>query len=71
MTSTYEAASSLHCELRFASLSNRDRELAFPCDEQGQVNLDLLGERARSNYFFARAMRGRAYASPRVVRPFA
>lgn len=29
---------------------------AFPCDVQGQVDLDLLDERGRNDYFFARAV---------------
>jgi len=52
--------------LRFASLFQQGRALAFPCDEQGQVKLDELSERARGNYLFARAMVGREYATPRV-----
>ena len=39
----------------------------FPCYEDGQVDIDALSERTRSNYFFARAMLGRQYATPRVV----
>jgi len=54
------------CVLRFASLFSEGRALAFPCDERGQVDLDALPERARGNYFFARALVGREYAVPRV-----
>jgi hypothetical protein len=53
-------------ELRFASLFNEGRALAFPCDGAGQVDLDALSERARRNYFFARTSVGREYACPAV-----
>ena len=55
-------------ELRFESLFNPGRALAFPCDERGQVALDALSERARHNYLYARAVVGREYATPAVVR---
>lgn len=56
-------------ELRFESLFNAGRALAFPCDERGRVELDALSERARSNYFYARAVVGREFATPAVVLP--
>lgn len=55
-------------ELRFESLFQAGRALAFPCDAQGGVRLDALSERARQNYLFARAVVGREYASPIVLR---
>jgi len=55
-------------EIRFQSLFHEGRALSFPCDEQGQVAMDLLSERARDNYLYARAVIGREYASP-MVRP--
>lgn len=55
-------------ELRFESLFQAGRALAFPCDAQGGVRLDSLSERARQNYLFARAVVGREYASPIVLR---
>ena len=55
-----------HFELRFQSLHKQGRGLAFPCNAQGEVDLDRLGERARNNYLFARALMGREYAFPRV-----
>lgn len=55
-------------EVRFASLFRQGCGFAFPCDSQGHVDLDRLSERARSNYFYARAMVGRENALP-VVRP--
>ena len=57
-------------ELRFESLFKQGRAMAFPCDETGHVMLDELSERARSNYLYARAVVGREYATPAVVREF-
>lgn len=54
-------------ELRFESLFNPGRALAFPCDPQGHVELDALSERARRNYLYARAVVGREYATPAVT----
>lgn len=53
-------------ELRFDSLFTEGRGLAFPCDAQGQVDLDALSERARCNYLYARAVVGREYRTPAV-----
>ena len=53
-------------EVRFASLFRQGRGFAFPCDGQGHVDLDTLSERARNNYFYARALVGRESARPRV-----
>ncbi|MFT3664859.1 hypothetical protein [Piscinibacter sp.] len=55
-------------ELRFQSLFNEGRALAFPCDAEGHVDLDALSERARGNYLYARAVVGREYATPAVQR---
>lgn len=55
-------------ELRFESLFQSGRALAFPCDAQGGVRLDSLSEKALQNYLFARAVVGRDYASPTVRR---
>lgn len=56
--------------LRFESLFDPGRGLAFPCNAQGQVELDALSERARSNYFYARVVIGHEYANPAVVRSY-
>jgi hypothetical protein len=56
------------CELRFESLFHPGRALSFPCDTRGQVSLDALSDRARQNYLYARALMGREYATPAVVR---
>ena len=53
-------------EVRFTSLVRQGCGFAFPCDGQGHVDLDTLSERARTNYFYARAMVGRENALPRV-----
>lgn len=65
-TQTFEQPS--HFEVWFESLFNAGRGLAFPCDAAGQVDVDALSARGRNNYFFARAMLGREYATPRVLR---
>jgi len=53
-------------QLCFRSLFHSGRGYAFPCDPQGQVDLDNLSERARNNYFYARAMVGRELSPPAV-----
>ena len=53
-------------ELRFTSLLDEGRAMAFPCDSAGRVDLDALSERARSNFFYARAVVGREFACPCV-----
>lgn len=53
-------------QLRFASLFQAGRGFAFPCDEKGLVDLDAMSERARNNYFYARAMIGKELAMPAV-----
>ncbi len=52
--------------LRFRSLFREGRGLAFPCDPQGQVNLDALSRAALNNYLYARAVMGREFAWPSV-----
>jgi len=51
-------------ELRFQSLFNEGRGLAFPCDAAGQVDMDRLTDRARDNYLYARTLIGRDFATP-------
>ena len=55
-------------ELRFESLFDPGRALSFPCDAAGRVDLDALSERARRNYLYARAVVGREFAAPAVMR---
>jgi len=56
-------------EILFNDLFDIGRSLAFPCDAQGHVDIDSLSERARKNYFYARAMVGREFATPAVHKP--
>lgn len=62
------ASQAAHYMLRFESLFDSGRALAFPCDERGEVALDALSERARRNYLYARIVVGREFAVP-AVRP--
>ncbi len=55
-------------ELRFESLFRAGKALSFPCTAEGTVDLDAMSERAKSNYFGARALIGHDYARPNVVR---
>lgn len=54
-------------ELRFRSLFDDGRALAFPCDAQGRVDLDTLSPRALRNYLYARAVVGREFSVPAVL----
>lgn len=54
-------------QLCFRPLSQGGTGYAFPCDARGEVDLDRLSERARNDYFFARAMMGRQLSVPAVV----
>ena len=53
-------------QLRFQSLFQQGRGFAFPCDAKGQIDLDHMSERARNNYFYARAMVGQELTVPAV-----
>jgi hypothetical protein len=52
--------------LRFRSLFNEGRGLVFPCDGDGRVDMNALGEQALGNYLYARAVTGREFATPSV-----
>jgi hypothetical protein len=67
MSDTLQTTAAPRFELRFESLFNPGRALAFPCDERGRVEMDGLTERARRNYLYARAVVGREFATPAVV----
>ena len=54
--------------LRFDPLFGVGPALSFPCDAAGRVDLDSLAERARANYFYARAVIGRQFRMPDVQR---
>jgi hypothetical protein len=53
-------------QLSFRNLFDSGRGFAFPCDGTGSVDLDGLTEKARNNYFYARAMVGRELSVPAV-----
>ena len=59
-------SSSTPYQLCFRSLSHSGRGYVFPCDPRGLVDLDGMSERARNNYFYARAMVGRELSAPAV-----
>lgn len=52
--------------LHFEPLSAQSAGLDIPCDPQGRVGLDALGDKLRNDYFFARALIGRVFARPTV-----
>ena len=52
--------------LHFEPLSAQGAGLDIPCDPQGRVGLDALGDKLRNDYFFARALIGRLFAKPTV-----
>lgn len=52
--------------LRFQSLFQQGRALAFPCDEHGAVDTARLSERARDSYRRALRAVGRDYAMPAI-----
>jgi hypothetical protein len=58
-------------QLRFRSLFDEGRALAFPCDARGHVDLDALSPRALQNYLYARTVIGREFFMPSVQAPLA
>jgi hypothetical protein len=63
------AAPAPRYQVRFEAIEeNESRGLAFCCDARGNVELDRLSDRARVDYLFARALIGRNFARPAVVR---
>ncbi|MES2582450.1 MAG: hypothetical protein V4627_07015 [Pseudomonadota bacterium] len=54
-------------ELRFQSLFHSGRAFSFPCDGEGHVDLNGLGDRVLESYLYARAMVGRELAAPAVL----
>ena len=67
MKPSTQTPQSLDFEVRFRSLFDEGRALAFPCDAEGHVPMDELSERARCNYLYARAVVGREFAFPEVI----
>jgi hypothetical protein len=64
--SQLQSADRARYELRFQSLFNEGRGFAFPCDAEGHVDLDALGDRLRLNYLYARTLVGRDFTMPAV-----
>jgi len=54
-------------QLCFCSLFGQGRGFSFPCDGNGDVDLDRLSEAMRNNYLYARAMVGRDFQVPSIV----
>jgi hypothetical protein len=54
-------------ELRFRSIYNEGRGLAFPCDAEGHVVIDSLSTKGRLNYLYARTLIGREFQLPVVL----
>ena len=52
--------------IRFESLFDGGRALAFPCDAEGHVVVDHMSEAARRNFERAQALVGREFATPDV-----
>ena len=63
--STSSSGHSSGFRLCFRSLDS-GAGFVFPCDAEGHVDLDHMSERARNDYFYARAMMGREVAYPAV-----
>ena len=55
-------------ELRFCSLFSSGKAMTFPCDRCGRVDMDSMSEPCRNNYLAARALIGREFAWPVVLR---
>jgi len=59
---------SLRFQLVYQSVAGSLGNYSFPCNPRGDVDLNALDDRSRNNYYFARAMVGRAMKLPKVVR---
>ena len=53
-------------ELRFHSLFPSRRGFSFPCDCEGHVDLNDMGDSILESYLYARAVVGRELAAPAV-----
>lgn len=53
-------------ELHFQTLLRPGRSWAFSCDAEGNVDMNVMTERSRNNYLFARALVGIDLDTPRV-----
>jgi hypothetical protein len=62
------AAPATGYQIRFEPLRAAAQPLVFHCEAHGRVELDALGGRARVDYLYARALVGRDFAQPAIVR---
>jgi hypothetical protein len=67
MSTTASCATAHRFQIRFPSVSTHGHSMAFPCDAEGNVDLDGLSDESRCDYLFARIMMRRECASPEVV----
>lgn len=63
-TGSGESRDAIQYELRFCHLFHPGRGYSFPCDADGCVDLDTLGDSLRSTYLFARALVGHELCAP-------
>lgn len=61
-TNAARAVRNPRIELRFLPRGRDRRCMTFPCNAAGHVEIDRLSERERTDYLFARALRGRDYS---------
>jgi hypothetical protein len=54
-------------QIRFRSAFLHGQSMAFPCDERGEVDMDLLSEAGRRDYLFARVITRRDCTAPEIV----
>ena len=66
MNTTLALPNGPHYQLRFQSLFRQGRGWAFPCDAQGQVDMDAMSDHVRDSYLFARALVGLEVSHPQV-----
>ena len=66
-TLSKDSSPAVRYELRFQSLANAGRGYVFPCDADGNVDIDALSNKARMNYLHARTMVGRDLSCPAVI----
>ena len=67
MKATTHTSHAASYHLRFQSLFREGRDCAFPCNASGHVDMDTLSDQARNNYFYARTVIGREFATPAVL----
>lgn len=54
--------------LQFCAVDAQLPPVLVPCDAQGNVHLDGLTDKARNAYLGARALMGRLYRAPELLR---